>query len=325
MRTTRGGQLRGVRLVAVAFGMILVVGFVVAAHSARANAGDGSSTTPAANELTVPKAIVLGVVEGITEYLPISSTGHLTVTEQLLDVGQTDATRDVTKSYTVIIQIGAIFAVIGLYWRRLRDMLQGIAGRNAPGRRTFFALVLAFIPAAVFGVVFGDTIQEHLFGTGPVAAAWIVGGIAILVFVRLFRSPPDAGLRLEEMSGRQALIIGLAQAVALWPGVSRSLVTIVAALIVGLTLSAAVEFSFLLGLATLSAASLYEVVRHGSEVIDTFGWVSPIVGILAAFVAAVIAIKWLVDYLNHHDLSIFGYYRIVVGVAVLVLLATNTI
>ncbi|MGZ8734617.1 MAG: undecaprenyl-diphosphate phosphatase [Acidimicrobiia bacterium] len=325
MRTTRGPRLRGLRMVAVALGMILVVGFVVAAHSARANAGDGSTTATAADEFTVPEAIVLGVVEGITEYLPISSTGHLTVTEQLLDVGQTDATRDVTKSYTVIIQIGAIFAVIGLYWRRLREMLQGIAGRNPTGRRTFFALVLAFIPAAVFGVVFGDTIQEHLFGAGPVAAAWIVGGFAILVFVRLFRSPQDAGLRLEEMSGRQALIIGLAQAVALWPGVSRSLVTIVAALIVGLTLSAAVEFSFLLGLATLSAASLYEVVRHGSEVIDTFGWVSPIVGILAAFVAAVIAIKWLVDYLNHHDLSIFGYYRIVVGVAVLVLLATNTI
>ena len=99
----------------------------------------------------------------------------------------------------------------------------------------------------------------------------------------------------------------------MWPGVSRSLVTIVAALLVGLTLPAAVEFSFLLGLATLSAASLYEMAKHGSEVIDTFGWVSPIVGIIAAFVAAVIAIKWLVDYLNHHDLSIFGYYRIVVG------------
>jgi undecaprenyl-diphosphatase len=275
--------------------------------------------------LTIPKAIVLGVVEGITEYLPISSTGHLTVTEQLLDIGQTDATRDVTKSYTVIIQIGAIFAVIGLYWRRLRDMLLGIAGRSPTGRSTLVALVLAFIPAAVFGLMFGDTIQEELFGTGPVAAAWILGGIAILVFVRVFRRPADVGIRLEEIGARQALVIGLAQALALWPGVSRSLVTIVAALLVGLTLSAAVEFSFLLGLATLSAASLYEIAKSGSEVIDTFGWVSPIVGIVAAFVAAVLAIKWLVDYLNHHDLSIFGYYRIVVGVVALVLLATNTI
>jgi undecaprenyl-diphosphatase len=307
----------------VVIGILIVAGCVLIAVSGRANAADGSRA--ASNELTVPKAIVLGVVEGVTEYLPISSTGHLTVTEQLLDVGQTDATRDVTKSYTVIIQIGAIFAVIGLYWRRLVDMLRGIAGRSPAGRRTFVALLLAFIPAAAFGLVLGDTIQEHLFGSGPVAAAWIVGGIAILVFVRVFRRPPDTGLRLEEIGARQAVIIGFAQALALWPGVSRSLVTIVAALLVGLTIGAAVEFSFLLGLATLSAASLYEVAKHGGEVIDTFGWVSPIAGIIAAFVAAVIAIKWLVGYLNHHDLSIFGYYRIVVGVVVLFLLATNSI
>jgi len=327
MRSAKIRRPRGASLVAGVLGSILVAGFVVAAISARADAGDGdpAGTSAAANELTIPKAIVLGVVEGITEYLPISSTGHLTVTEQLLDIGQTDATRDVTKSYTVIIQIGAIFAVIGLYWRRLRDMLLGIAGRSPTGRSTFVVLALAFIPAAFFGVVFGDTIQEELFGTGPVAAAWIVGGIAILVFVRVFRRPPEVGIRLEEIGARQALAIGLAQALALWPGVSRSLVTIVAALLVGLTLPAAVEFSFLLGLATLSAASLYEIAKHGSEVIDTFGWVSPIVGVVAAFVAAVLAIKWLVDYLNHHDLSIFGYYRIVVGVLALVLLATNTI
>jgi undecaprenyl-diphosphatase len=322
VRTVSVRWPRHLRVVAVVFGLILVAGLLVATLAGRADAGDGTRT--AANELTVPKAIVLGVVEGVTEYLPISSTGHLTVTEQLLGVGQTDATRDVTKSYTVIIQIGAILAVVGLYRRRLVGMLQGIAGRNPAGRRTFLALVLAFIPAAAFGLVLGDTIQAHLFGSGPVAVAWIVGGIAILVFVRVFRRAPDAGLRLEEIGARQALVIGLAQALALWPGVSRSLVTIVAALLVGLTIGAAVEFSFLLGLATLSAASLYEIAKHGSEVIDTFGWVSPIVGIAAAFVAAVVAIKWLVGYLSHHDLSIFGYYRIVIGALVLVLIATNT-
>jgi undecaprenyl-diphosphatase len=324
MLTPTSPWLRAVRIAALLVGTILAAGLALAAVASRVNAGDGT-VEAAANELTVPKAIVLGVVEGVTEYLPISSTGHLTVTEQLLDVGQTDATRDVTKSYTVIIQIGAIFAVIGLYWRRLVEMLRGIAGRSTTGRRTFLALALAFLPAAAFGVLLGDPIQEHLFGTGPVAAAWIVGGIAILVFVRAFRRPPDAGLRLEEMGARQAIVIGLAQALALWPGVSRSLVTIVAALLVGLALPAAVEFSFLLGLATLGAASLYEIAKHGSEVIDTFGWVSPVVGIIAAFVAAVIAIKWLVDYLNHHDLSIFGYYRIAVGLLALVLIATNAI
>jgi undecaprenyl-diphosphatase len=314
----------GTRAGVVVVGVFLVAGLAVASLAVRAGATTGAASA-AANELTVPKAIVLGVVEGVTEFLPISSTGHLTVSEQLLDVGQTDATRDVTKSYTVIIQIGAIFAVIGLYWGRIVDMLRGIAGRSESGRRTLLALVLAFLPAAAFGLVLGDTIQEQLFGSGPVAAAWIVGGIAILVFVRVFRRPPDQGTRLEDLGARQALVIGLAQALALWPGVSRSLVTIVAALLVGLTLPAAVEFSFLLGLATLSAASLYEIAKHGSEVIDTFGWVSPIVGIVAAFVAAVLSIKWLVGYLSRHDLSIFGWYRIVVGVLVLVLLATHAL
>ncbi len=327
METTRHSRHRGIQHVAVVVGVIFVAGLALAALATRANAGDGATgaANTAANELTIPKAIVLGVVEGVTEYLPISSTGHLTVTEKLLDVGQTDATRDVTKSYTVIIQIGAILAVVGLYWGRLVGMLQGVTGRNPAGRRLLLALILAFLPAAAFGLVLGDTIQQQLFGTGPVAAAWIVGGIGILVFVRVFRRPPNVGLRLEEIGPRHAIIIGLAQSLALWPGVSRSLVTIVAALLVGLALPAAVEFSFLLGLATLSAASLYEIAKHGSEVIDAFGWVSPIVGIVAAFIAAVIAIKWLVDYLSKHDLSIFGYYRIVVGVLALVLLATHTI
>lgn len=304
-------------------GLITVaIGVVVWPSAAGAT---GWVLAAATNELTVPKAIVLGIVEGLTEYLPVSSTGHLTVTERLLDIGQTDATRSVTNSYTVIIQIGAILAVLLLYWSRVTNMVAGIAGRSPGGRRLFLAIVVAFVPAAIIGVGLGDPIQDRLFGAGPVAAAWIVGGVAILVYVWRFEPPRESGASLDELGLRQALIIGVAQAVALWPGVSRSLVTIVAAVLVGLTLAAAVEFSFLLGLATLSAASSYEIARHGSDVVDAFGWVSPLVGIIASFAAAAIAIKWMVGYLQRHDLSIFGWYRIAIGLATVALLATDTI
>lgn len=301
---------------------VLIIGVVFTPTAAGAGGGILAAAT---NELTVAKAIVLGVVEGLTEFLPVSSTGHLTVAERLLDIGQTDATRSVTTSYTIIIQIGAIAAVLLLYWSRVTDMAAGIVGRSARGRHLLLALVVAFIPAAIIGLALGDPIQDRLFGAGPVAAAWIVGGVAILVYVWRFEPPRGSGVPLDQLGLRQALIIGVAQAIALWPGVSRSLVTIVAAVMVGLTLSAAVEFSFLLGLATLSAASGYEILRNGSEVIDAFGWVSPLVGIVASFVAAAIAIKWMVGYLQRHDLSIFGWYRIAIGLVTVVLLATNTI
>ncbi|HZJ26589.1 MAG TPA: undecaprenyl-diphosphate phosphatase [Acidimicrobiia bacterium] len=301
---------------------LLAIGVVLAPTAAGAS---GWVLATTGNELTIANAIVLGIVEGVTEYLPISSTGHLTVAERLLDIGQTGATRSVTTSYTVIIQIGAILAVLLLYWSRIADMAAGIVGRSVRGRHLFLALVVAFIPAGIIGFAFSDPIQDRLFGAGPVAAAWIVGGVAILVYVWHLEPPAGAGVPLDQLSLRQALIIGVAQAVALWPGVSRSLVTIVAAVLVGLTLAAAVEFSFLLGLATLSAASSYEIVRNGSEVIDAFGWVSPLVGIVASFVAAAIAIKWMVGYLQRHDLSIFGWYRIAIGLVTVVLLVTNTI
>ena len=242
-----------------------------------------------------------------------------------MDVGQHDTTRDVTKSYTVMIQIGAIFAVFLLYWRRIVEIGQGLMGRSAAGRSLLIALVVAFVPAAAIGKVLEDPIETHLFGPGPVAAAWIVGGIAILIYVRRFQRPASEGNALETLIPKQAFLIGLVQALALWPGVSRSLVTILAALACGLTLSAAIEFSFLLGVATLSAATGYEMLRHGSEVTKAFGWSSPILGVVVAGVAAALAVVWMVGYLNRHGLAIFGYYRVVAGVAIIALLATHVI
>jgi undecaprenyl-diphosphatase len=306
-----------------------VAAVAVAALSGSAWAASASGrdvdATAARNELTTAKAVVLGVVEGITEFLPVSSTGHLTVAERLLDVGQHDPTKDAVKHYTVIIQIGAILAVLAIFWSRIVQMIQGLLGRSEVGRRTLVALVIAFIPAAVVGVALEQPIEDKLFGPFPVAVAWLVGGVAILVFARRQRAAGAAGASLDTITTRQAAIIGLSQVLALWPGTSRSLVTIIAAVLVGLSLSAAVEFSFLLGLATLSAATLYTGAKHGSEVTDAFGVASPLVGVVVAGVAAFAAVRWMVSYLNRHDLSVFGWYRLAIGVLTMVLIATSVL
>ena len=276
-----------------------------------------TASSAAADELTPVKAAVLGVVEGITEYLPISSTGHLLVAQELLDVGATDETEDAADTYAITIQAGAILAVVVLYFARLRAMAAGLVGRDTDGRRVLLALVIAFVPAAVVGVVLEALIKDALFGVGPVIAAWIVGGVAILVLAPRLRQLGEQGHALELLTPRAALVIGAAQVVALWPGTSRSLVTIVAALFVGLSMGAALEFSFLLGLATLTAATLYELARNGGDLFDTFGVVNPLIGFVVAFVSAVLAVRWLVGYLDRHGLELFGWYRI--GVAAIAL------
>jgi undecaprenyl-diphosphatase len=202
-------------------------------------------------------------------------------------------------------------------------MLRGVVGRDREGRDLVLALVVAFIPAALVGVVFEQPIKDHLFGAWPVVAAWIVGGVAILWFHRVGLDVPRRGNPLSWLTLRGALIIGLAQVLALWPGTSRSLVTILGGLWVGLSLPAAVEFAFLLGLATLGAATVYETAKNGSEMFNTFGVVDPLIGVVVAFVSAVVAVKWMIGYLQRHDLRIFGWYRIGIGVVVAALLGTG--
>ena len=281
--------------------------------------------TAAANELTAAKAVVLGLVEGITEYLPVSSTGHLLVTQKLLDVGDTDATKDAADTYAITIQAGAILAVVLLYFGRLREMASGLVGRDPEGRRLLVALLIAFLPAAIVGVALENSIKDHLFGVGPVIAAWIIGGVVILVASRWLRDRPPGRIGIEQITVRMAVIIGVAQILALWPGSSRSLVTILAALFLGMSMSAALEFSFLLGLATLSAATVFEALKHGGEMVDTYGLLNPLIGFVVAFVSAVVAVRWLVGYLNRHGLELFGWYRIVIAGIAIVLVITGVI
>jgi len=182
------------------------------------------------------------------------------------------------------------------------------------------------LPAAIVGLVLSDVIKQRLFGPWPVVVAWFVGGVVILVVARHRRDvAPEAGAPLTALQWRGALLIGLAQTLALWPGVSRSLVTILVATAIGLTVPAAVEFSFLLGFVTLGGATLYETLLSGDEMVAAFGVATPLLGLAVAFVAAVAAMRWMVSYLSRRGLGIFGWYRIGIATVVAGLLITGVL
>lgn len=302
--------------VAVGLAAAALVALVVL-RPADAAALSTQATSATETAMTWWKAAVLGVVEGLTEYLPVSSTGHLLVASDLLGLGTSDADIEAANTYAIAIQFGAILAVAGLFWTRFRDMLLGLVGRSASGRHLLVVLVIAFAPAAVLGFLFDDLIEEQLFAPWPIVAAWFIGGVGILALER-FGLIPRRGEAVAEgtdplmsITYRQALIIGFVQTVAMWPGTSRSLMAILGALLVGVGMAAAVEFSFLLGFVTLTAASVYSLIGDGDTLVEQFGLLDPLIGLVFAFVSAVIAIKWMVAYLQQHSLSIFGWYRIV--------------
>jgi undecaprenyl-diphosphatase len=282
------------------------------------------------------QAILLGLIEGITEYLPVSSTGHLIVAQRLMHIGTASGTDKLAADcFAICIQGGAILAVLGLYYKHVLKMLMGVLGRDPEGLRLAIAILVGFLPAAVLGMLLNDIIEEKLFGMWPVIFAWIVGGFGILWTVRWRkRNPPRGnGRDILKLAWQSALFIGLLQCIAMWPGTSRSLMTICGGLIVGLSVKAAVEYSFLLGVLTLTAATAkkavwgidgagaaYEAWFGGSKLMwDYYGPIPLMAGIIAAAVSAAFAVKWLVSFLQSHGLQTFGYYRIAVGILVCVL------
>ncbi len=263
-------------------------------------------------------AIILGIVEGLTEYLPVSSTGHLIITQYLLGIGESDA----MKAFEICIQGGAILAVLGLYRRRVGEMLLGIAGRNPQGLRLLVNMIVGFLPAAVIGLLCSHFIKDYLFNAPTVMIAWAVGGLVILGYVRLRdKSGKGFGGRpLEELGWKGALGVGFLQCVAMCPGTSRSLMTMLGGLFVGLSVASAVEFSFLLGLITLGAATCHDAVKYGADMLENIGPLPLIVGTVVAWASAVAAVKWMVGYLNRHSLAIFGWYRIAAAIVMLILI-----
>jgi undecaprenyl-diphosphatase len=264
------------------------------------------------------QALLLGLVEGLTEYLPVSSTGHLILTAWLLGLADDPQRWSAAFTFNIAIQVGAIAAVVILYRTRLLRMALGLLGRDRAGRRLAFLLGLAVLPAAVLGRLFGDAIEARLNGPWPVVFALFAGGLLMLAFVwhdgRRDRGA-NVGMELEDLDAKMALLIGCSQCLAMWPGTSRSMMTIVVALWLGLRPSAAAEFSFLLGLVTLSGAALYKLETGGAAMFAEIGIAPFIVGTVAAAVSAAVAVHWFVAFLNRRGLAPFAWYRLVVAAA----------
>jgi undecaprenyl-diphosphatase len=262
---------------------------------------------------TLIVALLLGIVEGLTEFLPISSTGHLIVAGSLLNY-----TGEQAKVFEIVIQAGAILAVCWEFRARLASVLVGLPS-DPRAQRFAVNVIVAFLPAAILGLAFGRLIKAWLFAPVPVAIAFVVGALVILWAERRQRARPDT-VRIDDvddMRWTDALKIGCAQALALVPGTSRSGATIIGGMLFGLSRRAATEFSFFLAIPTLLAACVYEAVknRHLLSAADlpAFG-----VGFVAAFVSAFLCVRWLLRYVSHHDFVPFAWYRIVFGAVILV-------
>jgi len=307
-----------------------------------------SSSRPTARALTFLDATVLGLVEGITEFLPVSSTGHLILTNHVLGLDRDDQAVDragqplwltppdplagtpgvpftikaAADTYAVAIQAGAIAAVALLYWRRIRAAVAGVFGKNPAGLRLTRNLLIAFLPAVVAGLTLNAWIEEKLFSTGTVAAALIVGAVIMVAAERRQRAVPADAPDLDpaDLSPRQALVIGLMQCVALWPGMSRSMMTIVGGYVAGLRPARAAEFSFLLGLPTLTGAAVLKCYQTGALTLAAFGPGPLAWGAIVAAVSAGLAVAWLVRFLTRHGLTVFAWYRVILAIGVLVYL-----
>ena len=254
------------------------------------------------------KALVMGIVEGLTEFLPISSTGHLILAGSLL--GMND---DKSKVFDIVIQTGAMLAVCWEYRKRFAGVLGGIVSQPA-AQRFVLNLVVAFLPAALLGLVFSEAIKENLFHPVPVAIAFIAGAFVILWVERGSRRVRVENV--DDMTWRDALKVGFAQSFSLIPGMSRSGATIIGGMLFGLSRRAATEFSFFLAVPTLIGAGAYDLVRN-RHLLSASDLGPFAVGFVASFVSAFLCVRWLLRYIASHDFTAFAWYRIVFGVVVL--------
>lgn len=263
------------------------------------------------------QALLLGIVEGITEFLPISSTGHLILTRELINF------KDTHELFTVVIQVGAIAAVIWYYRRDLWQKTVGLFRRDATAINFWKILTLGTIPAGIIGLAF-DKVSSAISVPLVIALALIVGGVVLwLVDNKPVRAHNDP-VELEQITAKQALLIGLGQCVAMVPGVSRSGATIVSGLAVKLNRPTATAFSFYLSIPVLVLASAYKLMKYSSDIPSiTGGWTSIIVGLVAAFFTALLAVSWLLRYIAHHNFKPFAVYRIALGAILLLALAAG--
>jgi len=261
-------------------------------------------------------ALILGIVEGLTEFLPVSSTGHLILVGDLLDFND-----DKGKLFEIVIQSGAIFAVCWEYRAKIASVLSGLTS-DAVAQRFVANILIAFMPLAMLGLLFQKIIKAHFFGPIPVALAFMIGGFFILWAER--RKHVVRIESVDDIRWRDALMLGLAQALALIPGTSRSGATIIGGLFLGLSRKAATEFSFFLAIPTLLAATVYQLYKERALLsADDLGmWV---VGFVSAFVSAFLCVRWLLRYISTHDFTFFAWYRIAFGLVILATAYTGVV
>lgn len=288
--------------------------------------------------MTTLQTIIIAIVEGLTEFLPVSSTGHMIIAQNILGVPSTEF----VKAFTVIIQFGAILSVVCLYWKRFFKLNKckvfdrnAVEGKNLTGKITvylkrflykynfYWKLLVAFIPAAIFGLLFSDKIDQLLESVTVVAVMLVLGGIFMLFCDRIF----NKGSENTVLTEKKAFNIGLFQCIAMIPGVSRSMATIVGGMSQKLTRKAAAEFSFFLAVPTMFAATVYKMLKlfmepGGWQLICDNAW-SLILGNIVAFIVALLAIKFFISFVTKYGFKAFGWYRIVVGGIILVLLLSG--
>lgn len=283
---------------------------------------------PVGERFGIFDAAVLGVVEGLTEYLPVSSTGHLIVASHWMGLsrfvederGDTELLKaPALDAFEIVIQVGAILAVLGIYHRHVRRIVEGLLGRDTEGLQLLGKLLIAFFPAAIMGILYRDDIKALLFNPLTVAVALAGGGVAMIVLERFWGARSDGVKRCDEvfsLSYRGALVVGLFQCLALCPGMSRSMVTIVGGVAGGLGLVAAAEFSFLLALPTLGGATVYEGLSELDALTNSVGWGPLLLGIGLSWALAALTVKGLVRWLTGHGLTPFGLYRVFAAVVI---------
>jgi undecaprenyl-diphosphatase len=282
------------------------------------------SQAPEAGQMimTLTQAAILGLVEGVTEYLPVSSTGHLILVDRWLGLRGNGAFTqdqiDAVEAFEIVIQSGAIIAVLYAYVDKVKIMIAGLLQKNPVGKKLFINVVAAFIPAMVIGFFLHKIIKAHLQQEWPTVFALALGGIAMIVWDRseLARKRRHYGISVENLAVVDAIKIGLLQCIAMWPGTSRSMMTILGGQWVGLSPVAAAEFSFLLGLPTLMAATAFKALKDGHHLANYIGFDAMAVGLVVAAISAFVCVKGLIAWLSRHGLQPFGWYRLVLAAVV---------
>ena len=308
-----------------------------------------ATTSSKGQDFSYSDALVLGLIQGVTEFLPISSTGHLILANHFLELDQeiplfneagelivkypatNEASaqpytlKDAAYAYNVVLHAGTILAICILYWKYILEMICGLFGRNANGLLLLRNLFVAFIPAGAVGYFLHDAINIYLYTPKMVGVALVLGAF-IMISVEKWRQTRPVpqtngfGPQLHELTVRRSLCIGLLQTLAMWPGTSRSMMTIVGGYLVGFNPKRAAEFSFLLGLMTVSAASLYKIYKEGMDMMNVLYWEPMLFGCLIALISGVLAIKTFIHLLTRYGLAPFAWYRIVLAVVTLVAL-----